>query len=95
MFFTFSFVFFISGKALIIYIALVVGLLCLVSDTVNYYLTTILKRILVVVGTIYAHVILSLGFFVELLPTPLLYRLFNKDSLYLRIGNTWFINIDK
>lgn len=90
-----SIVYFITGKPLFIYIGFALGVLCLLSNSVNYYITNIWKKVLAVVGTINAHLILSLVFFVVLLPTALLYRLFNKDPLNLKKGNTAFINRDK
>lgn len=90
-----SIIYFISGKPLFTYIGFALGVLTLLSDTINYYVSYIWKRMLAVLGTVNAHVILSLVFFIVLFPIAALYRLFNKDPLNLKKSDSAFVVKDK
>ncbi len=91
----FSLIFFIYKNPFFIYIGFGVGILTLLSENFNYYLTAIWKKLLAIVGTVNAHVILSFVFFVVLFPMAFLFRLFNKDPLNLNKSNSAFVIKDK
>lgn len=77
-----------TSNLLFVKIAFAVGLLSLLSSYFATALTKVWGKIIGVVGFINAHVLLSIIFFVILLPISLIYRLFNKDTLNLDAGKS-------
>lgn len=88
-------IFFISKNDLFIFIAFGIGLISLLSKTITHYIVLVWNYILKIVGTINAHVILGLVFFIILFPISIIYRLLNRDSLNLRAGKeSYFLKRD-
>jgi len=90
-----SIIYFITKKPLFIYIGFAIGVLALLSDDINYYISIVWKKLLAVIGTINAHLILSLVFFIVLFPIASIYRLFNRDPLNLKQADSAFNVKDK
>jgi len=80
---------------LFIYIGFALGVFALLSNTFNYYIALMWKRLIGIVGTINAHLILSLVFFFVLFPIAGIYKLFNRDPLNLQKAETAFVTKDK
>lgn len=78
--------FLISKNTIFIYLALGIGVISLLSKRITHYIVLVWNQIIKIVGTINAHVILGLIFFVILFPISMVYRLLNKDNLNLKSG---------
>ena len=76
-------------------IGLAIGLFSLLSKTFRRSISILWTKALSIVGFVNAHVLLSLIFFIILLPISIFYRLFNKDKLKLKAGKaSYFENRD-
>ncbi len=66
----------------LLYIAIIVGLIGAFFDGLANWITWFWYKLAEVMGFVMSKVILSIVFFIFLFPVAILYRLFNKESLF-------------
>jgi len=84
----FLIVFLLSKQINFVYVALVIGVLSMLSDWITDKLTFVWQKIMKAFGFVNSRVLLSLIFFVFLTPIAFLYRLFKGDILGLKKNDT-------
>ena len=82
----FLILFWLSKYELFILLAFAVGILSLLSRSLAYLITHSWQKLIKALGFVNAHVLLTLIFYILLLPIALIYRWRNKDSLNLKSG---------
>lgn len=80
-------IFMISGQRYFMIAALIVGLLALLSKTLNGWIDLTWGKVIAALGFINAHILLSIIFFALLTPLAFFYRLFTGDRLKLKGGS--------
>lgn len=84
--------FFLFGKQWLLYASFAIGFLSLLSEKIASIIDVIWGRVMRIVGTINAYLILTLVFFLVLFPIAILYRLFTKDAMNLKANkDSYFI----
>ena len=79
-----------------IYTSLGVGILAIASSFLSQKIEWLWKKLSLVLGYIVPNILLSIVFFLFLLPLSLISKLFNKDVLMLsKKHKTYFIDVNK
>ncbi len=80
----FSILYFLFDKSWLIYTSIIIGLSSLLSARLATYINVCWNYLVKAIGFINSYLLLGLVFFLLLTPIAFLYRLFNKDQLFLK-----------
>ena len=73
-----------THKKIFLLLALILIMIATVSDSATAYISRAWLKLAELMGTVMSKLLLSLIFFVVLMPAALLYRFFGKDNLQLK-----------